>query len=686
VTTKYPHVFQPLKIGPVEVPNRFYFSPHGNPGWVLAVNGSPSEDYAAYYAERAAGGVGLLIHSMIAIPRGHFQRQSPHSEDTIPSFKAVADGVHRNGAKIFAQLHYSQAPRWDPSGPPAPHFGSVGSPVVEIEALVAAMRQCADHLRQAGYDGIEVHCNHGSIEEQFLSPYWNKRTDAYGGSLEGRMRFLVELLEAARAGAGPKLAVGVRYNVDELIEGGLTQEDTREILPKLVERKLVDFVDYDLSLEPQQHPLALPTYFTEPLYYKKYVAAVRASAASIPALSVLTRVTSVADAERVIAEGVVDMVGAARGLIAEPELVKNAREGHEDRSRICIAANMCRNANFVNGGWGCAINPGTGREQRWGVATWKPAAHRSKVVVVGGGPAGLEAARTAALRGHDVVLLESKDRLGGQLLAWGTLPDRGTVRTTPIWYQRRLTELGVTVRTGIEATASSILAERPDAVILATGARYVTRLGPPEEPGDLAVTIPGSDRDFVHSPEQILEEGTRPSGTVVVFDAEGLNTGSGIAELLAQQAGNRVHLVTNRPRPADRIAETIEIRHVLPRLRALNVELEVNTFLKEIGDHQVTLYDNLRDREKVVSGVDHVVLVTMRSPRNALARELEGRVAQLFPIGDALEPRTLMTATYEGQYFARLIGEDGAPRDFTEAFWKLPPEDKVLRRAAAIAR
>ena len=122
MSTKYPHVFQPLKIGPIEVPNRFYFSPHGNPGWVLAVNGSPSEDYAAYYAERAAGGVGLLIHSMIAIPRGYFQRQSPHSADTIPSFRAVAEGVHKNGAKIFAQLHYSQNPRWDPSGPPAPHF------------------------------------------------------------------------------------------------------------------------------------------------------------------------------------------------------------------------------------------------------------------------------------------------------------------------------------------------------------------------------------------------------------------------------------------------------------------------------------------------------------------------------------------------------------------------------------
>jgi 2,4-dienoyl-CoA reductase-like NADH-dependent reductase (Old Yellow Enzyme family)/thioredoxin reductase len=591
----------------------------------------------------------------------------------------VAQAIHDAGAKVFAQIFYSRVAnpwRYEPGSPVAPLFGPSQMQIFDdfhvthemsvatIKKVIEAHRITSAHLAEAGYDGIQVHCSHAMLVEAFLSPHFNHRSDEWGGSLENRMRFLVECLMASREGGGPALSVGMRMNVDEMVSGGLDQSDTREILERLVEMKLLDYVDMDVALEPDQYPFGMPPYFIEPGLYEGFVRGVRSAAGEVPVLCVLGRVTTIAQAERAISEGVCDMVGAARGLMTEPELVKHALEGREDDSRICLACNLCLTNN--HGHFGCAINPSTGREWFWNERSLKPSGRRSKVVVVGGGPAGMEAARVAAKNGHEVVLFERRSRLGGQMNLWAALPGRDVFATTGVWYEHQLRKLGVSVRTGVEASAAMVLSEGPDAVIVATGARYIGT----GESGFMGEKIPGHDRNFVYTPEQIIEQGVRLKGRVFVLDDEGINTAAGVAEMLAM-AGAQVRLVTRWLQPVQHMGP-FEFVFVIPRLQTLGVELEQMRYLKEIGDGTVTTF-NVFTNEEQTDPVDAVVLATGRRSTTTLGKELEGKVEQLFLAGDALSPRGLSEAFYEGHRFGRYAGDPSAPHDFTEDYFS--PQD-----------
>lgn len=687
---KYPHVFAPIRLGPVEVKNRFYFSPHGNP---LSVGMGPSDAFAYYYAERAAGGCGLTLHSINVMPkRVGGSSLSPWQEDSIPSFQGAADVVHEHGAKIFGQIHYSRVGngwRHEANSPMAPLFapsqvqifddfvGTYEMSDRDIEGIIEAHRRSARNLARAGYDGIEVHCSHGMLVEAFLSPYFNRRTDKWGGTPEKRMRFLIECLQAAREGAGADRAIGLRYNADEMMPGGLTQDDTKEVLARLVELGLLDFIDIDIAIEPNQFPLGMPSYLLPKHLYESFVAALKEAAGPVPVLSVLGRVTTIQEAEDAIAAGVADLVGATRGLMAEPNLVKNALEGREEDSRTCIACNICM-SGMGKGMFTCAINPATGRERRWGSASFQPATSQKKVVVAGGGPGGLEAARVAALRGHSVVLFERRDRIGGQLELWGRLPGREIFQATPAWYERELNKLGVEVRLGVEANAGAVLAEKPDAVVVATGARYL-RTG---ESGFMEHEIPGWEQDFVYTPEQVIEGGVRPQGRVLVLDEEGFNTGAGVAEMLAE-GGAAVEIVTRWLQPVHNMMGTLEFAIELPRLKNLGVEFRPMTYLKAIRNHEVVVFDVFTNIDSTIPDVAAVVMATSRRSEGGLLRELEGQVGQLYGVGDALSPRGLAEAIYEGQRYARLIGEPGAPVDFTEDFFR-PVDTEAAQRPASV--
>jgi 2,4-dienoyl-CoA reductase (NADPH2) len=678
--TAYRHVFQRLTIGPVEVENRIFMAPHGigleARGSEHETHSVPAIEHAHYFAERARGGVGLIFHSMPIAP---FALQptltaSPGLPQSVASYAKVAELVHEAGAKIMAEIWYIpwQPHKWEALGPDAPQLAPSPLPNYalpstrhamrkrDIERFVGAHAAAVANLRSAGYDGIELHVSHGALLEYFLSPYFNKRTDEYGGSLENRARLLVECLETVRATAGPGLAVGIRLTADQMLSGGFTEDGCREILEYLAPTGLLDFVDLDISVEPDQVHLMTPSFFEPRLHNATRVASVAAAARPLVVIASPGRLTNLADADRLIESGSMDMVGIVRGLIAEPQLVNNARDGRASESRICIAANHC-NGGLVSGpGWGCAINPVAGREDRW--SELGAAATPLKVVVVGGGPAGLEAARISAARGNSVTLLERRGELGGGVRLWSMLPGRESLASLGGWFEGRLSDLDVEVRTGVEATAESVLALGPDVVFVATGSEYA-RDG---ESGFDLNPIKGWDSACVVPFEDVLESGRTLAGRVVVLDEESMHAAAGIAELAAA-AGAQVDLVTRKMVVGDALAR--QARYIEPRLHAAGVTVRRGSWIREISDSDVTIVELLTGRKETVP-VDAVVLATVRKPVDSLADELEGKVRFVYLIGDALAPRSLREATYEGHRFGRVIGDADMPESVTDELYK----------------
>lgn len=683
---RYPKVFSPIRLGPVELPNRYYFSPHGLP---LTVGTAPSNDLTAYVTERVRdGGCGLVILSCTVHDRGRHYQPCPYPASSIPAFRALADATHAAGGKIFAQLWYwwGANGHWQPMSPPAPMLGPSASQYgfrgvtasthavtkEEIRLMGECFRQSVAHLREAGFDGVEVHASHGGMIQQFLSPYFNRRDDAYGGSLENRMRLLVETLETCRAAAGEAMAVGMRFNCDEMLEGGYGPEDARAVLKRVSDAGMIDFADLDVAIEPQQLKYGMPTAFVEEHFYRPYVEQVRDAAGEVPVLSVLGRITRMADAEAAIASGVCDVAGSARELIAEPAFVRLAQAGQEADGRTCIACNWCL-GGMGDGAFGCAINPASYRERLWGEASFTPAAKPSRVVVVGAGPAGLEAARVAALRGHRVTLFEARERLGGAFALWAELPPFAVYRQAVGWWARELERLGVAVRMGAPATTEDVLALEPDAVIVATGAEF-SREG---RSGFVDRPIPGAETAAqVLTPEDVLGRGARPAGRVVLLDGEGTHASCGVAELLARGGAQVIMLSPNFAPFSMRLADTFESESVAERLAAAGVDFRPATWARAIGQREVAAYAVFGGREETIADVDAVVLATGRQPRDGLAAALDGRVAQLFVVGDALAVRPFAAAAYEGQKFARLIGEPGAPASVAQVYFA--PDDPAV--------
>lgn len=675
---KYPNVFNPIKLGPIEVANRFYSSPHAVP---LNILGKPSVDFISYNVARAKGGCGLLILSMAAHDRLRTVWPNIAPKDHQASFRALTEGVHEAGGKIFGEpwYYWGLPGQWNPFSPPAPALTpsvsqfryhekpSSTRPMTrdDIRGVLRSFRNAARNLRESGFDGMMLHAAHGALLEQFLSPYFNRRSDEYGGSLANRLRFVMEALDAAHDGARGEIAVGMRLNCDELVTGGYGTEQAYEILTHITRSGLLDFVDLDVAVEPNQFWLGMPNVFVEPHVYRPYVEAVRGAAGKVPVMSVLGRLTSLADGEAAIAAGVCDMVGAARALIAEPNLVRNAAEGKEERSRTCIACNWCLQSMLDEYAQTCTINPTSYRERFWDEDELSLASSRGKVVVVGGGPCGLEAARTSALRGHDVILFEAEMALGGAFALWAGLPGREFFHKALHWWERELQRLGVTVRLGVHVGEADVLAEEPTAVILATGSRYSAM-------GFSAFAdqpLPGHNLAHVCVPEDVLTGRVRPRGNVLILDAEGLNTGVGVAEVLARN-GASVELLTPSFAPvSQRVNGAEETRFIMKRLREAGVVVSPTSYVKEILADKVVAYDVYTEEERDIVDLDAVVLVTSRQSVNGLEQALLGKVAQLFTAGDAASARMWAAATYEGHMFARLIGEPGAAASTSEAYF-----------------
>jgi 2,4-dienoyl-CoA reductase-like NADH-dependent reductase (Old Yellow Enzyme family) len=575
-------------------------------------------------------------------------------EAAVPHFERLTARVRATGALAFLQLAHnggvnhgawSRLPAWAPSHVPNYHEAPKPLEIEEIRELVAAFAACARNAAAGGFDGIEVHGGHGYLIHEFLSPRSNRRDDAYGGSLENRMRFGIEVLTAVRDATAGRLTVGLRLVGDEeLGPRGLSAEDAAEIGARFEALGLVDFLNVSIGLSgvgmvrPAYSPHGLGVYAAR---------AVKRAVRGVPVFAV-HRILTPAEAEAILASGDADAVTVVRALIADEDWAEKAHAGRAGEIRACTGCNQGCYGNLLQGlPVTCATNPAVGREETLGRATLSRARAAKRVVVVGGGPAGLEAAWVAAARGHQVLLLERDSELGGKVRLAASLPGRAELAGFAAWRAGECERRGVEIRLGVQVLAEDVLALAPDAVVVATGGRAT--------PQGLAkwwpMPVPGSEQPFVIDHERALREAASLGPRVVIFDVVGHIEGPGLAELLARR-GLEVTLVSPLPQPLLLDAETLS--HALPRACRAGARWCPNAGLAAIGAHELTLVHLLSGTTERIPDVAQVVIRTHGLPEASLYAALRGRVP-VVRVGDAVAVRNVDRAVYDGHLAGRGI-------------------------------
>ena len=647
--TAYPHLFQPGRIGSVELRNRLVMLPMGTR---MVEHGVITERDIAYHEERARGGVGLIltggtvVHST-SLVRGGILIE-PWNPDNAGPLKERVDRIHAQGAKVFGQfLHLgreapdgqSDAAPLAPSAIPSPRDAYIPHEMTldEIAMVVAAFGDTTQVHVEAGYDGIEIHAAHGYMIPQFLSTASNKRTDAYGGgSWDDRTRFLMDCLNAVRERVPADMPVGVRLSCDEEIPDGLTVDDTIEIVQRLQATGLVSFLNITVG---QRNAYVKDTLWPEGLALDR---AARIKATTDLPVMVGGRFRSPQLAEEALAAGRVDFIGIGRALIADPFWVEKARTG-EGTIRPCVG--IVQDCRLAQGGLTCAVNQAAGREVEWGGTEAPPSANPRTILVVGGGPAGLEAARQAATAGHTVKLVEATQHLGGQWRLAARGPHRGELAEWIDYAESELRRLDVEVTTGVAATADSVEAAGADVVIVATGSQ--PPLPPLDgEPGCEIVRVV----DLLAGDPPPAPEGAR---ALVVDDGGGFWPAISATELLLGQ-GWQVHLAT----PARAIGLAIpheSIEGVLSRLRKGGTTFTTLVNLTGVDDRKARLVDVLNGEETLVA-TDLVVIQSRGVAVDGLVRELRARGTTVHAIGDCNAPRRLTHAILEANTVVRALG------------------------------
>lgn len=641
---RYPLLFSPLRIGPVTVSNRIVFSAHLTN---FAQDGLPTEQHAAYYAARAAGGAGLIIteeHSTHPTDWPYEKLIHGFRRSVLPGYRRITEAVHAHGVPIFAQLNhnggqasgmYSRLPVLAPSPVPDPLFREVPKALEahEIADVVAGYGTVAGHCAEGGFDGVELQCSHSSIVRGFLSSATNRRTDAYGGSVANRARLLLEIVDVVREAIGPDRALGVRLCGDELVEDGITITEAVAVAELVAATGRVDYLNTSIGVATATLYM-IEASMAVPPGYGLFVANALRRAVALPVVGV-GRIKDPVQAERALAEGHCDLVGVVRGQIADPDFAAKARSGHGTEIRTCLSCNQeCVGRMGLNRWLGCIENPRTGREA---VPLPTPHARGRRVLVVGGGPAGLQAASTAASRGHHVTLFERARQTGGQVLGASSVPSRAefldVVRNLAAECHRH----GVDVRTGVEATPDLLLAEHPDAVVLATGARIAR----PAWAGAL---------DRVVDVRDVLEGRAAPTGDVVVVDELGFHQATSVAELLADR-GHRVEIVTPGLVVGQDLGITLDRETFAIRAHAKGIRETTDlVVMGAAADESGVVLSLLHHPTGGMSErrCDWVVCAVHQEPADELWRALANAPFEVHRAGDCVTPRRADAAVVEG--------------------------------------
>jgi 2,4-dienoyl-CoA reductase-like NADH-dependent reductase (Old Yellow Enzyme family)/thioredoxin reductase len=632
----FKNIFSPIRINSLEIPNRLVV-----PAMVMNfcnADGTATERYTAYHEAKARGGWGLIITEDYAVsPTGKGFPNIPGlwSDNQIASHEKFTRRIHESGGLIFAQIYHAgrQTSQFCiGSQPVAP--SPLACPMIQeiprelsvddIAGIVEQFGECARRVKEAGFDGLEIHGGHGYLIAQFMSLYSNKRTDSYGGSLQNRMRFPLDILAAIRAKVGKDFPVIFRISGDELVPGGRNIEDTKAIA-RMLERSGIDAIHVSAGAYGSFYGIAPPAAVSHG-WITDYAREVK-GVVQIPVITV-GRINDPFLAEEVLASGKADMVAMGRASLADPEFPHKTAAGRIDDLNTCIACLQgCIGRVSLYQPATCMVNPTLGKEAELQI---RPAAASKKVFIAGGGPAGMEAAMVAARRGHEVHLFEKSEKLGGQFYTAAIPPHKGEISGFILWQKKQMADHNVSIHLATELTESIVNDHKPDVVVIATGSK----------PMIMALACP--PKVSIVNAQDVLEGKAAAKGRVAIIG--GGMIGTETANHLAHH-GKNVTIVEMLPEIAKDV--TLSAREFLFKdLAAKNVRIYVKSKVKELRPDGLIIAKD--GREENLGIYDTIVLALGVEPCNDLSAILAGKGPELHTIGDAVKIRKALDAIAEG--------------------------------------
>lgn len=653
--TPYRHLFSPLTLRHRTLKNRLTFGAHTAN---MADNGLPGERHRGYYEERARGGVGMIVtepmpvHPAAVLTARNYR---PCDDAVIPGLRRITEAVKQYDTVVLQQLYHvgqhgdydnSFRPGWSPSGMPSFHDsdGSHAMTEAEIEETIQCFEEAAWRARESGFDGVELFATYHALIDQFWTPWSNRRDDRWGGSFENRMRFSSTLLERIRRRCGDDFIIGLAVNMHPDVEVSLSVEAMQEIVAWHDERALMDYVTCGTGSYFDFYPL-MPTVLYEEKLGAPFAEALK-QVTKHALVQCESHVRTPENANTILGAGQADLVSIVRGQIAEPHMANKALAGRDNEIRPCLSCNqMCWGRRYRDYWISCLVNPSAGREFEWGGDRFTPAETPRRILVVGGGPAGLEAARVAAERGHSITLAEAGPELGGRFRYAGLQPRRGQITDLIGWWNRELERLGVEIQYNTPIDADEVSGYDADAIVAATGSL------PSENGSQRALPhverLPGIDSGNVATVDDVMGRSAHPGQRVIVLDDLGHWHGAGTAWHLAE-AGHDVTVVTRHPTIGAELARTAADGPLRARLKRLGV--------RELGESAITAWHgdsadvvNLLDGETTRIVADTLVTATVGEAQTWLADALADSGVGVHTAGDCVAPRLAVMAIYEGR-------------------------------------
>jgi 2,4-dienoyl-CoA reductase-like NADH-dependent reductase (Old Yellow Enzyme family) len=647
--TVFPSIFRPLQLRHKTLRNRIVFGSHTAN---MAENGLPGERHRGYYEERARGGAAMIVvepvpvHASAVLTRGNFKHSS---DEIIPHFRKITESVHAHGAVICQQIYHvgghgdadnSYHAAWSPSGVPSFHDsdGSHAMSEAEIEEVIEGHVQAARRARDAGFDGVELFAAYNALPDQFWLPFNNRRNDQWGGAFENRMRFSRTVLERIRKMAGDDFIVGLAVNMDTTSSVSQSTEQLQEIIAWHDQRELMDYVTCGTGSYFNFTGI-IPNVFYADKLGAEHAEALKA-VVKFSKVQAEAHIRTPDNAEAVLKSGQADMVSIVRGQIADPHWVAKAQAGLAEDVRPCLSCNqMCWGRRSRDYWISCLINPSAGREFEWGGDRFMPAEKPKKILIIGGGVAGMEAARVAAERGHQVTLAEASDKLGGQFRLAGLQPRRGQITDYINWLERQLNQLQVRILMNVPMDADEVKAFGAEETIIATGSQ-------PDMKGFQRAmpqfdVLPGVEQGHVFSAEDVMAKRVQVGKRVVLLDETANWKGTGTAILMAEQ-GHHVTVVTGAVVVMAEMARTAADLQARARLRELDAVLLTEHVMLEWHGNGATVQANGGTAYRI--DADTLVIAATNVSERWLADET-GHAS----IGDATAARTAAMAIYEGR-------------------------------------